>query len=268
LGLNKRSANAPALVPWVSLWRSSGTRVAAILAVFLLASGPASAAEPGGIGVITGSVIRDAGRVTAVAAVERKSGLKSPGRIDAKTGRFTIDGLAVGVSYDLVLDFGPVRLEGVDFHVPRSDYEEEQPLSADDVKIIAEKVRGMNQFENLVEIMAIEGNIQHAVILLNKLRTEAFYASKPGEVVWRAELWRFERPEETWVKVQDELFTILYRERLPLAEFKKKSVSFDPALGHIELTAKAPRRDIGPVQPPPGGPGIRLRNAKEKLPKG
>jgi hypothetical protein len=217
--------------------------------------------------VIAGSVVRDAGGVTAVAAVDRKSGQKSAGKIDAKTGRFTVEGLAVGASYDLILDFGRSRLEGVDFRVPRSDYEEEQPLSADDVKTIDEKIRGMNQFENVVEIMAIEGNIQHAVVLLNKLRTDAFYASKPGEVVWRAELWRFERPEETWVKVQDELFTLLHRERLPLAEFKKKSVTFDPALGGIELTAKAPTRDVGPIQPPPSAPGIRLRNAKENRTK-
>ena len=62
--------------------------------------------------------------------------------------------------------------------------------------------------------MAIQGNIQHAVILVNKLRTKEFYAAKPGEIIWRAELWHFERPEETWLKVQDEMFIVMYRERI------------------------------------------------------
>ena len=79
-------------------------------------------------------------------------------------------------------------------------------------------------------MLAVEGNIQHAVVLLNKLRTTAFVNSQPGEVIWRAELWRFERPDDTWVKVQDELFTVLYRERIPEENYRKKAVTFEPAL--------------------------------------
>ena len=33
--------------------------------------------------------------------------------------------------------------------------------------------------------MTITGNIQHAAVILNKLRTKPFYESKPGEVIWR-----------------------------------------------------------------------------------
>ena len=107
--------------------------------------------------------------------------------------------------------------------------------------------------------MTITGNVQHAAVLLNKLRTKPFYESKPGEVIWRLELWRFEKPEETWVKVQDDLFLVLYRERLHKADFDKKALALDPALGGLKVTEKEATIDLGKVTLPDKKPGIRLR---------
>ena len=149
----------------------------------------------------------------------------------------------------------------MNLNVPRSDYEEEQPLAPEDVEAIKRQVRDLNKFEDEVEVLTVAGNIQHAAVLVNKLRTRPFVNSKPGEVVWRCELWHFERPEETWVKVQDELFLVLYRERLPGADYKQKSVTFDPALGGIAVTEESPTVNLGTVKRPPAGPGIRLRAA-------
>jgi hypothetical protein len=194
-----------------------------------------------------------------VFAVDRAAGMEYPGVVEATSGRFHIDGLPMGRTYDCVVEAGGARLEGVNLKTPRSDYEEEQPLSAEDVATIEGKVRGMNVFENKVEILAIRGNIQHAAVLLNKLRTEPFVNSKPGEVIWRAELWHFERPEETWVKAQDELFVVLHRERIPHDVYARKSVMFDPALGGVLLTTNRPAVDLGNVELPSPAPGIRLR---------
>src|SRR5262249_11454106 len=149
-------------------------------------------------------------------------------------------------------------LEGVNFQVPASDYEVEQPLSEEDVATIKKKVLGMNQFEDQIEVLAIQGNIQHAVILLNKLRTKEFYAAKPGEIIWRAEVWHFERPEETWLKVQDEMFIVLYRERIPRAEYDKKSITFEPKLGGLLITDDQPQIDLGEIEPPAEKRGVRL----------
>ena len=147
----------------------------------------------------------------------------------------------LGATFDCLIDFqGGARLEGVNLKVPRSEYEEEQPLSAEDAETIKEKVRHLNKFEDEVDVLAVAGNIQHAAVVVNKLRTRPFVNSKPGEVVWRCELWKFERPEETWVKVQDELFLVLYRERIPHAVYAKKSVTFDPALGGLDVDAGDP----------------------------
>jgi hypothetical protein len=116
----------------------------------------------------------------------------------------------------------------------------------------------LNQFEDVVEILEVRGNVQHAAVLLNKVRTRPFVNSRPGEVVWRAELWHFERPDETWVKAQDESFGVLYRERIPKTEYDRKSVTFDPALGGISFEGKT-TVDLGRIAPPAGGPGIRSR---------
>ena len=223
-------------------------------------------------GSITGSFEKEAS-VVSVTAVDRATNKRFNGTAEA-TG-FRIDALPLGATYDVIIDFKPARtsggtaaatsnqplcrLEGVNMKVPRSEYEEEQPLSPEDIETIKEKVLGLNQFEDVVQILAIHGNIQHAAILVNKLRTKPFYESKPGEVIWRPELWHFERPEDTWVKVQDELFVILYRERIQKSDYDKKSVNFDSALGGIRLTAESSNVDLGAIRCPEAKPGVQYR---------
>jgi hypothetical protein len=110
-----------------------------------------------------------------------------------------------------------------------------------------------------VEVLAVAGNIQHAAVVLNKLRTKPFVNSQPGEVIWRLEVWRFERPDETWVKVQDELFLVHYRERLQKSEFDKKALTLDPALGGLQPTKEKPTINVGTIKLSAEKPGIRMR---------
>ncbi len=117
----------------------------------------------------------------------------------------------------------------------------------------------LNKFENEIEIMTITGNCQHAAVLLNKKRTTAFYESKPGEMIWRLELWHFDKPEEDWIKSQEYLAILFYRERLQKTVFDKKSLTLDPALGGIALSAKTKTVDLGKVMLPDGKAGIKLR---------
>jgi hypothetical protein len=224
--------------------------------IALNALSAASAAERGAIV----ASIEEAGEVRSVAAIDRATGKRYPGEVDREEGTLAVEGLPLEAAYDLVVDFDSgARLEGIDLSVPPSDYVEEQPLLDEDRETIQEKVGRMNKFEDQVEVLAIEGNVQHAAVLLNKLRTRPFYMSKPGEVVWRCELWRFERPEDTWVKVQEELFTTLYRERLQRSAYDKKNITFDPHLGGLRPTAEAARIELGTMEAPPEEPGVRIR---------
>ena len=223
---------------------------------------PPAAGRAAETGTITGTVDKPA-RVTAVFALDRDNDKKYPGKVDPASGRFTIDGLPLDARYDCVIDLaGGGRLEGVNLKVPHSDYEKEQPLTKEDVETITATARSLNQFEDQIEVLTVTGNIQHAAVVLNKLRTKPFINSNPGEVIWRLELWHFERPEETWIKDQEELGIILYRERLQKKDFDKKSLTLDPALGGVRLTEKQPQADLGRVELPGAEPGVRLRAVK------
>jgi hypothetical protein len=83
-------------------------------------------------------------------------------------------------------------------------------------------------------------------------------------MIWRLELWHFEKPDETWIKVQEEFAIVLYRQRLQKAAFDKKALTLDPALGGIKLDAKQKRVELGTVALPSKEPGIRLRTEKRK----
>src|SRR5439155_10311194 len=125
-----------------------------VLLIACLLSVPARAAEKG---TITGTLDK-AAQVTAVTAINRADDKKYPGKIDPKTGQFSIADLPLGNTYDVIVDAGTARLEGVNLKVPRSDYEEEQPLSKDDIKTIKAKALELNQFEDKVEVMTVVGN--------------------------------------------------------------------------------------------------------------
>src|SRR5713226_1954830 len=97
-------------------------------------------------GSITG-VVDKPKLVIAITAVDRSTDKKFPGKLDGKSGRFTIGGLPLDARYDCLIDLKGARLEGINLKAPRSDYEEEQPLSAEDKETIKTKVRGLNKFE-------------------------------------------------------------------------------------------------------------------------
>ena len=178
----------------------------------------------GATGTITGKVIDprtvDVRSRPSIAPTRRTR--SSRARSMRRRARSRLPGLPLGKTFDVVVDAGPVRLEGVNLKVPRSDFEEEQPLAKADIEALDKAAKLLNKFEDEIEIMTITGNIQHAAVLMNKLRTQPFYESKPGEVIWRLELWRFEKPEETWVKVQDDLFLSCTANGCRRRDFEKK----------------------------------------------
>lgn len=209
-------------------------------------------------GTITGTVVKPPTAMRA-AAIDRDSGKSYPGQVEAGSGHFRVSGLPLGKSYDLRLGKGDCWLEGIRLKVPRSDYEEEQPLTKEDIAKLTELTRSLNKFENKLEVLTVRGNIQHAAVLVNKMRTDAFINSAPGEMIWRLEMWHFERPDEHWVKVQDELFVVLHRERLQKSVFDKMCLTLDERLGGLEPTAARPAMDIARIEWPPAIPGVHLR---------
>jgi hypothetical protein len=203
--------------------------------------------------------------IKSVAAVLREDPpVTYPGKLDPKTGQFTVPGLPLDKAFDLLIDLNSgARLEGVNMRVKRTDFKDaDPPLVKADAEKLKEITKGLSKFEDVHEFLAVGGNAQHAAVVMNKLRTKPFYESKPGEIVWRLEVWFYEREEldDPWVKEQETLFVIHYRERLPRAEYDKKSVTLDPKLGGLQPTAKDAKIDVGKITLPDGKPGVRLRN--------
>ncbi len=212
-------------------------------------------------GTITGTVDKPAA-VTKVIAVNRADDKRYPGEVDATTGKFTVKDVPLNATCDLIVEAGDVTLEGVNLNVPHSDFEIEQPMTKDDAKAVTEAVKALNLFENNVEVMTVVGNVQHAAVLLNKTRTTPFVNQAPGEMIWRVEVWQFEKLDETWIKDRSgDLFLVLHRERLQKADFEKKSLTLDPTLGGIAVTEKQPNVELGKVVLPSNERGVRLRDA-------
>lgn len=247
-------------------WKSRhGFTLLALTALGLGLLGSASLSLADETGSLVG-MVDNPRRLSAVFAVDRNDkNKKYPGQFNAE-GHFTVSALPLDRVYDCIVDAGSHRLEGINLQVPLpTDYDTEDVdpkellLKESDRAELTARVKDLNQFEDQVEILVIEGNIQHAVILLNKLRTKPFFASNPGEVIWRPEIWRFERPDEHWVKIQDELFVILYRERLQGKVYNQKNVVFDSRLGGLRPTSKTKIIALGKVVLPQEKAGIHLR---------
>jgi len=230
--------------------------------IMLILAGAAAAAAAA-TGTITGTVDK-ASAVTRVIAVNREAWVAYTGRCDAATGAFAIEGLPLETNYDCLFDYDGTRLEGVNLKVPPPD-DPDNVLTTNDIAEIRAKVLNMNKFDDIVEVMTITGTGERTAILLNKVRTTPFWNSKPGEVIWRVDLWHYQHPEDFWLKVQDELFLIFYRERMPsIEDYKKKAILFDANLGGLRPTVETPVVNLGRLALPAIAPGIRLRAAGDK----
>jgi len=239
------------------------------LFVLLITAVGANAADKG---VVVGKLEKPE-TVTAVYAIDRTWQDESinkpmprqpiPAKFDATTGEFSLE-LPHDKVVDLIVDYrNGTRLEGVNLKVKRSDFiEEDPPITVADVEKLKPIVKKLSAFENEHEILAITGNVQYACVLVNRLKTSAFYGQQPGEVIWRLELLHFEKPEdaEYWVKDQDRVFTLYYRERLQRKVYDAKMLTFDQNLGGLVVTKEQPKVSLGTIPAPEAKAGLKLRN--------
>ncbi|VTS01739.1 hypothetical protein [Tuwongella immobilis] len=235
---------------------------------------PGATADPAKteMGEIVG-MLAEPNRVKQIFAIDRSQidrNLEKAARIIIEQGTMQPDGrfripVAVGKRVDVVIDLRDGgRIEGVHLGVRRSDFvEADPPLTKSEAEKVRKVALKLNVFENEIDILSLTGNAQYAVALLNKRRTTPFYNSQPGEIIWRLEVWRFEKPEdaEYWLKDPEELFVIHYRERLPATEYARKRILLDAKLGGLQLTPSQKSIDVGTIAIPELKPGIQLRNA-------
>jgi len=253
--------------------RTASLRLAAAVA---LAAGAAAAGEAAG--KIAGT-ITPAGKAVKVGAVERLPATimklrdkRHWGKLDTKTGKYAIEGLAPK-KYDLVVETPEGRIEGVELHVLGEENEptydlnlgtgelkvqrfDESKLGEEGEVITPEerrkrisralridkledriaKLLKVARFMDTNRPLYVHGTRKRAVALMELSRRSAFYADKGGEVIWRIETWPFIWMSDVWHKPNKGL-RVLQRLRMGGREFARMGYVFDPALGGIEVKA-------------------------------
>jgi len=214
-------------------------------------------------------VLRPAWKVSKLSAVCRATGRRYPcGRLDEQTGRFTIEKLPGDATYDLCLETVDGRIiEGIDLDFVDARLlrlaekrrkelgllpERRGEFRLHDVKELLAYVRRMKDFMETRRVLYLRGHGMRATMLVELLRRRRFHGRRGNEVVWRIELWYFENRYGGWERLANQQ-RVLRRERLPVEQWRKINVEYDPRLS-VRVEADGRSRSVlytVPDQPDP-----------------
>jgi hypothetical protein len=219
-----------------------------VAGVCLAAAEVAEDAPPAGApktGEVAGT-IAPAAKVAAVSAVSRVTGeVYPPADWDKPTGRFVFRRLGGDARYDIRIRTTDGRdIEGIDLdfvegrllrlaELRRRELglpgEPNEPFTKSDADAILRYVDEMADFMNIRRVLYVAGQGGRATMLVELMRTEAFHAQAAEEVIWRVEMWYFERSAGGWERVANQE-RVLRRERLSLAAWREIDVAYYPEL--------------------------------------
>jgi len=205
--------------------------------------GGAGEPQPFDGGRIEGTLL-PASRVKQVRLVERSSKLSRIASYDRETGRFIADELPSGV-WAVEIDTTWGLVQGVDMRFrpgeleraakPRdADPPKPPPLDDEDRAEITRHITGPERFMTARPLM-FAGDGRQATVLVNLLRDRAFHQRKGDEVIWRLETWYYEDKWGHWDRLGG---TVIFRDRLSGAVFRKRTRQFEPSLGGLEITPR------------------------------
>ena len=222
----------------------------------LLAALVASATEPNLVedppllrppskGSIAG-VIRPAQGLAGIGAVSRVTKQTySPAELDKAAGKFRFKDLPGDAAYDLCITAADGRtIEGIDLEMAdarlarlaearRRQLNMPAPpahaFTAEDANAIIEYASKMEDFMDIRRTLHLQGHGGQAAALVELIRTKEYYAAKPGELIWRIELWYFQFSHGSWERIPD-TERVLRRERIDHDKWTKIDVEYDPAL--------------------------------------
>jgi hypothetical protein len=168
-----------------------------------------------------------------------------PGEVSEHAVLF--ENLQPKTSYDvkLTLSDGGV-IQGVDLSWYDSELAKADAgdLSDEDRSAISDIVH-VQSFYNKSDILALRGDHDRAVALVQLVRDKDFYNGK-GQIVWRVELWYFQEEFGGWEKV-DQQNKIVRRERFKTREEYDAMVGklkWAPELGGIRLSADEGQKNL------------------------
>ncbi len=150
------------------------------------------------------AVDRASADVLKVSLDDPKDAFVYEGKIDAGTGKFTVDGVLAGHVYDLIVwtvdERGEkTRWEGVDMDYHR-EIRPSTGVTEEDRKWLEDFVTEMPAFYDKARVLHMAADHGHATLLVELERTRDFHSDAGGEVIYRVELWYFENLFGGWAK--------------------------------------------------------------------
>ena len=199
------------------------------------------------LGKLRGKIALPEGQgIAVIQAVCREDGKSySASKWDRKSGRFTFNGLPGDASYDIqLLTESGRRLEGIDLDyvdakllqmaarrreqlgLPPEGWHE---FTEADARELAKYVEKMKDFMDIRRVLYIRGHGRRATMLVELIRASDFHARKRDELIWRIELWYFERSRGGWRRVEN-VERVIERQRLSAKQWQKLHVEYFPEL--------------------------------------
>ncbi len=205
--------------------------------------------RPPKVGRVAGA-IKPGQDVRSLQLVSRQTGKAyQTGQRDPVTGKFLFNGLPGDAAYDLIVEHTDGRrIEGIDLSFVDARLlrlaaarrkqlglppEVNRPFSQADTDALLRFVADMTDFMDTRRVLYLQGHGKRATMLVELLRTREFVASK-DDVIWRVELWYFEKHAGGWQRVRNQ-HRVVSRFRGPAEEWRKIAVEYRPTLSvHID----------------------------------
>ena len=216
-------------------------------------------AEVSDDGSISGKITNPKECKGVQALMRRGRGVKFPsrpkvidGKYDSKTGEFRFENLPTG-QYDLRLQLKDALLDGVDMRIGPM-LPGEKPFKPEDAQAIKEVIANLPaKFVDICRPIFVKGNGPRARALVEKIRYTRFHSGKKGELIWRVEVWSFEKQTGVWVKTGNR--PVICRLRVPnemkAKEFHDMTWFFSAELGGFEIGDERAIEGISVTVPKP-----------------
>jgi hypothetical protein len=194
----------------------------------------------------------------AVSRVSRKS--FPPTSFDATSGQFEFADLPGDARYDVCFRARDGReVEGVDLdfvdqrllrlaHLRRRRMGipdlQEPAFESEDAEELVRWVREMDDFMEQRRVLYVAGQGRRATLLVESMRTRSFHASESDEVIWRVELWYFEKHPGGWDRLanQERLLRRLRTQREP---WSTVSLEYYPSLsGYVSAEGESEKMEF------------------------
>lgn len=171
-----------------------------------------------------------------------------PGKWHKATGSFSIPGVPAGHTYDIVCINSTARWEGVNMRYFKP-VTPGRPMTHGDVAQLVDFVEKIQRFTNYNRPLWINGDHNHATMVVEQLDTHSFVTGHQGSIIFRVAVWYFQRYYGGWTKMSN-MGKVMTRWRGPAGNIQNPW-QYLPALGGIRVHANGNFKPVSTTLPPP-----------------